>query len=96
VLIPLHGERQNWRGFNQAEEIGKYVCESMHWRLGSEILLRPKITKQQVGLHKPERERNMRGKFAVNPKARLDQNRTYIVFDDVATTGATLKEAKKY
>jgi competence protein ComFC len=98
VPIPLHRERQNWRGFNQAEEIGKYICKSMNWSLGSEILIRPKSTKQQVGLRKSDRERNMRGKFAVNANASREALAKWdfvIVFDDVATTGATLKEAKK-
>jgi len=49
----------------------------------------------QIILKRIERVRNIRGKLAVNPKARLCQNSTYLIFDNVFTTGSILKEAIK-
>jgi competence protein ComFC len=97
VSIPLHKSRQNWRGFNQSEIVGKLIAEKLNWGFEQDLLIRLSQGKTQVGLPKSERVRNIRGKFAVNPEAKtkIDKNNVYIVFDDVATTGATIKEAMK-
>ncbi len=97
IPIPLHKKRENWRGFNQSEILGKLLAKKLSWGFDSNILTRPIASIPQVGLPKSDRERNIRGKFAVNsPKTSLAKtNVTYVIFDDVATTGSTLKEAIK-
>lgn len=93
IPIPLHKSRQNWRGFNQSELLAKLIGNIIGWKLNTHILTRPKGGKTQVGLRGNERVRNMSGKFAVNSS--LKPNLTYVIFDDVATTGSTIKEAIK-
>ncbi len=93
IPIPLHKSRQNWRGFNQSEIVGKLIAQKLNLEFKNDILVRLIQGQNQVGLAKSERVRNMSGKYAVNPEAKIDQNRTYLVFDDVATTGSTIKEA---
>lgn len=95
IPIPLHKKRENWRGFNQSEILGKLIAKKLNWKFEKDLLIRPIASKPQVGLKRSDRERNIRGKFAVN-SAKLSLTRTnitYIVFDDVATTGSTMKEA---
>lgn len=73
----------------------------MGWEVNKDILLRLNRGKNQVGLPKTERVRNIRGKYAVNLSrealAKWDKfpKSTIILFDDVATTGSTIKEAIK-
>ncbi|CAN5345712.1 ComF family protein [soil metagenome] len=93
IPIPLHKTRQNWRGFNQSEILGELIALKLNWKLEKNILIRKIQGNNQVGLQKSDRVRNIRGKFALNSKAKLDLHNTYIIFDDVATTGSTIKEA---
>lgn len=95
VPIPLHKKRENWRGFNQANILGNTIATGLSWKYEDKLLTRKLASIQQVGLHKDERLRNMRGKFAVNKSTALSLRSTnqIFVFDDVYTTGATMNEA---
>ncbi len=95
IPIPLHHQRERWRGFNQSEILGRLIAEKLNLGFENSLLIRPKASVPQVGLVRSERVQNIRGKFAVNSKAKLDQNISYIIFDDVATTGTTIQEAIK-
>jgi len=94
VPIPLFWLRKNWRGFNQSEEIGKELAKSLDWRFEPNILVRKQLKVPQTELKREERLSNVRGVFSLNPKfsSSLTKN-SYILFDDVWTTGSTLKEA---
>jgi ComF family protein len=94
VPIPMQKKRENWRGFNQAEKIGKIVAKNMRWEFEPEFLLKSQQTKPQTGLGKTQREENMQNSFRPNPVFRGKyRNHIPIIFDDVITTGATLTEA---
>ena len=92
--IPLHILRKNWRGFNQSEKIGELLAANMGWRFVPNILIRTKQTKPQTNLSEKARKNNLLGVFSLNPNCQL-QATNYIIFDDVTTTGTTLKEAAK-
>lgn len=94
IPVPLFWLRSNWRGFNQAEVIGKIVAEKMGWKYQPGLLIRKKLKRPQTELKKDERSENVRGVFALNPSYKL-QATSYVLFDDVYTTGSTLKEAAK-
>jgi len=88
--IPLSRARENWRGFNQAKILGELIAHHLRIDLNSEILRKIKETKPQVKLPKKERFKQARGVF----KATDDiGGRNFLVFDDVWTTGATMKAA---
>src|SRR3989344_9223430 len=94
--IPLHRRRKNWRGFNQAEEMGKIVSERLGWKFYPDILLRKKLNFPQTELKEDQRKGNIRGVFCLNPRYDIQNTlNTILIFDDVLTTGATLKEAGK-
>lgn len=93
VPIPLYWARKNWRGFNHTEEIAKILAGLTGWKVAP-ILKRTKPTKPQVGLKGKERIKNIQGIFAINSSYILDSNPyALILFDDVWTTGATMREA---
>jgi competence protein ComFC len=97
VPIPLHKARKNWRGFNQVEWIGEMVAKNMGWGFENELLIKTEKTQTQKGLDKEGRRKNILGSFSINKLTPCIQDTKYkiLVFDDVWTTGSTLKEAAK-
>lgn len=91
VPIPLGRERRRTRGYNQAEEVARRASKELGIPLKNELLVRTRETTTQVSLPKNERAKNMQGAFAATQKA--DPHYTYILIDDVTTTGATLGAA---
>jgi len=92
IPVPLHSRRQRWRGFNQAELLGKILAEKFNWQVRTDILVRHKHTKPQVDLKGKERKNNIRGAFKITPKAKIKNLKKVWLFDDVWTTGSTLRE----
>lgn len=95
VPIPLHWKRLNERGFNQSEEVGKIIAKKMNFQFEPNLLIKNKPTNPQVGLRGDARRKNLSGVFSVNPNYVLSTSYSVLVFDDVFTTGSTLKEATK-
>ena len=91
VSVPLGRERRKERGFNQVEEIAKRVCGELGIILDADLLSRTRETISQVSLPRTAREENMRDAFRATRPA--DPALTYILVDDVITTGATLQAA---
>ena len=95
VPIPLHWLRLRDRGFNQAEVLGGLFAAYLHTRVGTDILTRVKLTTPQVKMKtRDARLANMDGVFAVSNDTlthrRID---AIVLFDDVFTTGATMRAA---
>lgn len=97
VSIPLHRQRRKWRGFNQAEEIGRLFASRLEWEFYPDVLIRKKSTRPQTELRGEDRRKNIIGAFALNRNYQplITSHRPLIIFDDVYTTGATIKEAAK-
>ena len=96
VPIPTHKKRKNWRGFNQSEVMGKLISEKMGWKYSPDLLIKKKATNPQTELKGKERKINIRGGFVINSHySSFDIHNPIILFDDVLTTGSTLKEACK-
>jgi ComF family protein len=97
IPIPLYRQRENWRGFNQAEVIGKKLCQKMNWKFVPDLLIRIKETKPQVDLKGLDRQKNLSGVFGVNQPCKLKilNDEPILLFDDVYTTGSTINEARK-
>ena len=92
VPIPLDKKRMRWRGFNQAEEIGKELGNFLGIPLLNDILSKTKVTLPQVELSGSEREKNIKGVFLVSNSGKIQKKRILLV-DDIYTTGATMEEA---
>lgn len=93
VPVPMHWHRENVRGFNQSVEIGKLVAAEMGWGFTPDLLIKDKPTTSQVELSVEDRKQNLKGVFSLNTGTSLPNS--VILFDDVFTTGSTLKEATK-
>lgn len=93
VPIPLHWRRQNTRGFNQSELLGQKLASKMNWKYTPSLLIKSRPTPPQVGLKRDTRQSNLKGAFALNPKFKIPTS--VLIFDDVYTTGSTLKEVVK-
>ncbi|MBL1434254.1 ComF family protein [Candidatus Wolfebacteria bacterium] len=86
VPTPLSLNRYKERGYNQVANvtnIASKTCSLPH----KHILAKIRHTKSQVALNRKDRLRNQRGAFMAE---KVQRNTTYIVVDDVTTTGATL------
>jgi ComF family protein len=90
VPVPLSQARQLWRGFNQAEIIGKNIAKQLKVPFAPEVLKKTKETKPQAKLARAERLRQVAGVFKASPEI---SGRNFLLFDDVWTTGATMKAA---
>ena len=96
VPIPMHWYRENSRGFNQSETLAEKIANGMNWKFFPDLLVRKKLTTPQVQLKGEDRRKNIKGVFALNPNYySLLPSASFLVFDDVYTTGSTLKEAAK-
>jgi len=95
VPVPLGKERRKERGFNQIEEVARRAAREIEIQIEPDLLIRVRETISQVSLPRREREENMRGAFRVaeDDARRINPSHTYIVVDDVITTGATLQAA---
>jgi len=95
VPIPLHSSRFRQRGFNQAEVLGKLLAKRLNIAVQTDILKRVKETVPQVEMKdRKQRLKNMEGVFGINKTAEKRYTKTTVVlFDDVFTTGATMRAA---
>jgi len=91
VPVPLHWRRYRERGFNQSERLARGLGRPV-WH----VLRRVRMTRAQVELPAEQRRRNVAGAFSLRPlwwrgtPATALKERTVVLVDDVATTGATL------
>ncbi|HEY9867966.1 MAG TPA: ComF family protein [Candidatus Obscuribacterales bacterium] len=91
IPIPLNWQRQQQRGFNQAELMARCLAEAVDLPVDVQALRRIKNTAPQHGLDRLSRKANLSGAFEGDP--RRIQGRFVILVDDIYTSGATLVEA---
>jgi ComF family protein len=91
VPVPLHWRRFLQRRFNQSAELARVVAALSGLPFAPMAVVRVKVTRQQVGLPRAEREDNVRAAFRVPPEQDIQvRGRRVLVVDDVYTTGATV------
>lgn len=90
IPVPLHRFRLWQRRFNQSSYLAQRLAgdQGKAWR--SDLLIRIKATRPQVGLDSAARRKNLKGAFRVGAELQaLVAGRKILLVDDVLTTGAT-------
>ena len=91
VPVPLHRFRLWQRRFNQAADLARSVSEASGAGYRPDLLQRIKRTRQQVGLKREDRRKNVRAAFKVRDGAANEVHGARVVLvDDVFTTGSTV------
>jgi ComF family protein len=88
--VPLHRMRLWRRGFNQSLQIARALSLPRAIPIVDDLLIRTRATPSLGGLGPGERDRAVRGVFAVSPARKSEiKGRHVVLVDDVYTTGAT-------
>lgn len=96
IPVPLYKTRLLTRRFNQSAELARTICKDKKLEYMPQALKRIRKTKQQVGLTRQERAKNVAGVFMVPPEYSADlKGKKVLLIDDVLTTGATVGSAAK-
>lgn len=90
VPVPLHPAKLRERGFNQSERIAATLLEVTDGTELKNLLRRTIFTQTQTRLSRSARHQNVKNAFALAPDAVVIPDHTYILVDDVFTTGSTL------
>ncbi|MEN6561647.1 MAG: ComF family protein [Acidobacteriota bacterium] len=94
VPVPLHPARRRERGFNQARLLARDLAALRGIDVVAGALVKTRNVPAQAGLRAGDRERNVRGVYAVRRPDRV-RGRTLVLIDDVTTTGATIRECAR-
>lgn len=94
VPVPLHPSKLKSRGYNQSEEFGAGLSESMKIPMAARALRRVRKGDTQTKRGREERWSNVKDVFAAS-EPEVFYGKHVLVVDDVLTTGATLEACVK-
>ncbi len=97
IPVPLSTERYKRRGFNQAVLIAKELGAAFGLKVEERLLKRCVHTQGQYLLGRTERFKNLENAFELNSTvvSKYSAGTTFVLVDDVCTTGATLLSVSK-
>lgn len=88
ISIPLHPTKHRERGYNQVDDLTRWLSSRLGVDVGNQLVRRDRYTQTQTKLTALERQQNVEGAFSVKSEAALKGKHVLLV-DDVLTTGAT-------
>lgn len=94
VPVPLHRQRLEERGFNQAAVMADAVAKALGRPVASGAVVRTRRTESQSRLDRNRRRENVRGAFQVRDPAAIAGRRVLLI-DDILTTGYTASECAR-
>ncbi len=92
--VPLHSLRKADRGFNQSKYIAIGMGKELGIKVKNNLIRRIRFTETQTNLTMKEREENISKAFQAKHK-KIIEGKTFLLVDDVITTGATIRECGK-
>lgn len=90
IPIPLHPDKQQQRGYNQAELIARAFCRITGYPLAAQGLTRIRPTEALFNLSPQQREQTLTQAFQLG---RVPRKTQILLIDDIYTTGATVRAA---
>ena len=94
LSVPLHRNKEQKRGYNQAYLIAKELGKLLETEEQSHVLKRIRNTESQSLLPKYKRKSNVKGAFLVVHPSKI-KGKSILLVDDVMTTGSTLNECSR-
>ena len=94
TAVPLHVARERERGYNQANLLAREFAGLMGKVAVTDILLRVRNTRTQVGLSAADREKNVRGAFACVAGRGADQSASHTFPPAKHPAGATTRSGR--
>lgn len=94
VAMPISSKRLNERQYNQSALLAEKVAKELDINYFADLVEKTYDTPAQMRLNNDMRKGNIIGVFNVK-QAEAVRNKTVLICDDVATTGATLNECAK-
>jgi ComF family protein len=88
IPVPLGRKRLRERGYNQVALVAGPLAYELDIRYEPGALQKIRETRTQVGLGVSQRGENVRDAYQADPK--VVKNKSILLVDDVATTGATI------
>ena len=90
VPVPLHRDKLRERSYNQSLHLARILAAVAPGASLLDCLVRTRFTRTQTRLDRSARFQNMKNAFALAPRTHLNATDTFILIDDVFTTGSTL------
>jgi len=94
IPVPLHKRKFRERGYNQVTTFGKALAEGLNIAFDDAVLYRKKYSKTQSKKNLLGRSENIENIFDVHFSTE-NQNKHFLIVDDVLTTGATLEACSR-
>ncbi len=97
IPVPMHGERENYRGYNQSARLAKKLAGKINLQY-RDILLRIKNSLPLYTLTKKARKLELEGAFEIKEGCGCDvfAEKNILVIDDIMTTGTTASEISHF
>lgn len=96
IPLPLSKEREEERGYNQAEELAQIISNRLTIPYKNNLILKHRHTESQTYKNKAERMTNLKDSFLCTEEIKnIPPHTPLIILDDVITTGATTSEVTK-
>ena len=94
IPVPLHPRKLKERGYNQVTTFGKTLANGLNLKYDDTILFRKKYSKTQSKKNLLGRSENIDSIFDIH-STKENQNKHFLLIDDVLTTGATLEACSR-
>ncbi len=97
IPVPISKSKIKKRGYNQAKYIAKGFCDSNKdsFELRGDLVIKVKDTLPQAKIsNRNRRLNNVKGVFSISDESFV-RGKTFIIIDDVTTTGSTFLEITK-
>lgn len=92
IPVPISKERRVQRGYNQTEELTKYISKYTNIPWDKDILIRTKHTKPQSSFAPSQRRQNIKNAFQCTYSL---NSKVILIIDDIYTTGSTINECAR-